>query len=237
MKWPWSRGRGVKEKKQAAVPAAPRVQLNFSAIADEFRGLDLNDVGNWPPYPRVTALLFLFLLTLLAGWWFDWNLQLEELSAKQQQELTLKQSFLDKKKQAVNIEEYRRQLGEIDRSFGAMLKQLPNRESMESLLVDINQAGLGRGLQFDLFRPGKENIKDFYAELPIQLRMTGSYHDFGFFAGDVSRLSRIVTLSDLVLGQGPGGGLVLDAVATTYRYLDAAEMARLNPPKPQGAQK
>jgi len=171
---------------------------------------------------------------LLAGWWFDWSAQLEELDAKQKQEVALKDEFLNKKKQSVNLEEYRKQLAEIDRSFGTLLKQLPNKEGMESLLIDINQAGLGRGLQFELFKPGSETVRDFYAELPIQLRVTGSYHDLGQFAGDVAKLSRIVTLTELSLSSGQGGVLNMDAVATTYRYLDAEEMARLRPAKGKG---
>jgi type IV pilus assembly protein PilO len=218
--------------KGLALPEVPK--LDFAAIVDEFRYLDARDIGNWPRYPRVTALLGLLIGLLLAGWWFDWSAQLEELDTKQKQEATLKDEFLSKKKQSVNLEEYRKQLAEIDRSFGTLLKQLPNKEGMESLLIDINQAGLGRGLQFELFRPGNETPKDFYAELPIQLRVTGSYHDLGQFAGDVAKLSRIVTLTDLSLSAGQGGVLNLDAVATTYRYLDAEEMAKLRPAKGKG---
>ncbi|MDD5296987.1 MAG: type 4a pilus biogenesis protein PilO [Rhodocyclaceae bacterium] len=208
--------------------------MDFAAIVDEFRYLDSRDIGNWPRYPRIAALLALLLALLLAGWWFDWSTQLEELGSKQKQEISLKEEFLNKKKQSVNLEEYRKQLAEIDRSFGSLLKQLPNKEGMESLLIDINQAGLGRGLQFELFKPGNETIKDFYAELPIQLRVTGSYHDLGQFAGDVAKLSRIVTLSELSLSAGQGGVLNLDAVATTYRYLDSEEMARIKAAKGKG---
>lgn len=223
---------GKGQGKGLSLPEVPK--LDFAAIADEFRFLDARDIGNWPRYPRIAALLGLLLALLLAGWWFDWSPQLEELDAKQKQEATLKDEFLSKKKQSVNLDEYRKQLAEIDRSFGTLLKQLPNKEGMESLLIDINQAGLGRGLQFELFKPGSETVRDFYAELPIQLRVTGSYHDLGQFAGDVAKLSRIVTLTELSLSAGQGGILNLDAVATTYRYLDAEEMARLRPAKGKG---
>lgn len=212
-------------------------KLDFAAVVDEFRYLDTKDVGNWPRSPRVAALAALLLVLVAAGWWFDWSGQFDDLDAKRKQEASLKDEYLNKKKQSVNLEEYRKQLAEIDRSFGAMLKQLPNKEGMESLLIDINQAGLGRGLQFDLFKPGNESVRDFYAEMPIQLKVTGNYHDLGQFAGDVARLSRIVTLSDLSLVSGQGGGLVLDAVATTYRYLDADEMARIKAEKTKGAKK
>jgi len=224
-------GKGL-GKGALALPEIPKV--DFAAMIDEFRFLDSRDIGNWPRYPRIVALLALFLALLFAGWWFDWSAQLEEMDNKQKQEVTLKEEFLNKKKQAVNLEEYRKQLAEIDRSFGTLLKQLPNKEGMESLLVDINQAGLGRGLQFELFKPGNESVKDFYAELPIQLRVTGSYHDLGQFAGDVAKLSRIVTLSELSLSAGQGGVLNLDAVATTYRYLDTEEMAKVKAAKGKG---
>ena len=140
----------------------------------------------------------------------------------------MKDDWLAKKKQAVNLDAYRNQLVEIERSFGALLKQLPNAAEMESLLVDINQAGLGRGLQFELFKPGQEAVKDFYAELPITVNLTGSYHDFGAFAGDIAKLPRIVTLNDInvSMAQGKSGeSMTLATTAKTFRYLDEEEMA------------
>lgn len=213
-------------KKPALPKLPPLPRLDFRQIAEDFRDLDPKDIGTWPRAPRGATLLSILVGLVVAGWWFDWSGQLNDLDAKQQQEKTLKDEYLNKKRQAVNLEEYRKQLGEIDRSFGALLKQLPNKSEMESLLIDINQAGLGRGLQFDLFKPGSESVKDFYAELPIQLRLTGSYHDLGAFAGDVAKLSRIVTLSDVVLENAPGGVLKMDALATTFRYLDEDELAK-----------
>ena len=142
--------------------------------------------------------------------------------------MKLKEEFVAKKSQAVNLDLYVQQLNEIDRSFGALLKQLPSKSEVESLLVEINQSGMGRGLQFELFKPGQENVKDFYAELPINVRLTGSYHDFGAFAGDIGRLSRIVTLNDMSITGNPqskDGTLVLDAVTKTFRYLDEEELA------------
>ena len=134
---------------------------------------------------------------------------------------------MDKKKQAVDLDAYRKQLDDIEKSFGTLLKQLPSKSEMEALLTDINQAGLGRGLQFELFRPAaNETISEFYAELPITIRVTGNYHDMGSFASDISRLSRIVLLNDIAMTQSPAGVLSMDAVAKTYRYLDEDEIAK-----------
>lgn len=203
-------------------------KMDFNAFLDDFRNLNPKDVGAWPLAPRIAALLGLFALILLAGWWFWWSEQLETLAQRQQDELKLKEEFVAKKTQAVNLDLYVQQLNEIDRSFGALLKQLPNKSEVESLLVEINQSGMGRGLQFELFKPGPEIVKDFYAELPINVRLTGSYHDFGAFAGDVGRLSRIVTLNNISITGNPqakDGSLVLDAVTKTFRYLDDEERA------------
>ncbi|HZF22849.1 MAG TPA: type 4a pilus biogenesis protein PilO, partial [Burkholderiales bacterium] len=165
---------------------------------DDLRRLDPRDIGSWPVAPKLGALLILLLFIVFAGYWFDWRNQLEELAQARDQEQELRTAFLDKQKQAVNLEAYRKQLAEIEESFGEMLKQLPNKSEMEALLTDINQAGLGRGLQFELFRPAqKENMSEFYAELPITIKLTGKYHDIGAFASDVSQLSRIVTLNDI----------------------------------------
>lgn len=210
--------------KQPQVSTASSFDLQ--GFVNDFKGLDPKDVGLWPLGPRVTILAVVFILILVAGWWFDWRHQVEEYDRKQQEEVKLKDEWLGKKKQAVNLEEYKKQLAEIDRSFGALLRQLPNKAEMESLLVDINQAGLGRGLQFDLFKPGSEMMKDFYAELPITIKVIGGYHDLGAFAGDVAKMPRIVTLNELNVSVGKDSGLVMDAVAKTYRYLDEEELAK-----------
>jgi type IV pilus assembly protein PilO len=202
--------------------------VDFKAILGEFRNLNPKDVGAWPVLPRAAALLALFVAILAAGWGFEWNDQLETLSARQQDEQKLRDEFVTKKTQAVNLDLYTQQLNEIDRSFGALLKQLPNKAEVESLLIEINQSGMGRGLQFELFKPGSEIVKDFYAELPINVRLTGTYHDFGAFAGDIGRLSRIVTLNNISITASPqakDGTLVLDAVTKTFRYLDEEELA------------
>lgn len=207
--------------KGAALP-----KVDFGKITDDFRNLNPNDPGTWPLAPKVAVLLVLLLLLLVAGWWFLWSDQLAQLEASQQEEERLKQEFLDKKKQAINLDLYTQQLAEIDRSFGALLKQLPNKSEIESLLVEVNQAGLGRGLQFELFKPGQEQVRDFYAELPISVKINGSYHDFGAFAADIARLPRIVTLNNIAITSSGNGMLVMDATTKTFRYLDQEEIAR-----------
>ena len=203
--------------------------IDFKALLDDFRGLNPNDVGSWPVVPRVAVLVALFVVLIGAGWWFVWQDQIDALDGKRNEEVKLKEEFLNKKRQAVNLDLHIQQLNEIDRSFGALLKQLPNKSEVEALLVEINQSGMGRGLQFELFKPGQELVKDFYAELPISVKLTGNYHDFGAFAGDIGRLSRIVTLNNLsinVNAQAKDGSLTLDAVTKTFRYLDEEELAR-----------
>lgn len=203
-------------------------KVDFQGIVDDFRTLNPKDVGAWPVLPRITVLFALFLAILLAGWWFVWNDQLDDLDKKQKDQESLKEEFVTKKRQAVNLDLYTQQLNEMDRSFGALLKQLPNKSEVESLLVEINQAGMGRGLQFDFFKPGQELVKDFYAELPISVKLTGNYHDFGAFAGDIGRLSRIVTLNNVSISTGStkDTGLTMDAVTKTFRYLDEEEVAK-----------
>ena len=192
---------------------------------DDLRRLNPRDIGSWPALPKLGALFILLLLLVFAGYWFDWQNQLDALARDRAKEQDLRTAFLDKKKQAVNLEAYRKQLAEIEESFGEMLKQLPNKSEMEALLTDINQAGLGRGLQFELFRPAPaETRSEFYAELPITIKLAGNYHDIGAFASDISQLSRIVTLNDISLNTSKSG-LTLDAVAKTFRYLDDSEVA------------
>ncbi len=198
---------------------------------DDLRRLDPRDVGNWPVLPKLGVLVIVLLLLVFGGYWFDWKDQLDTLAAERQKETDLRAKFLDKKAQAINLEAYRKQLADIEQSFGAMLKQLPNKSEMEALLTDINQAGLGRGLQFELFRPAQqETMSEFYAELPITIKVAGAYHDIGAFASDVSQLSRIVTLNDIGLQIDKERGLMLEATAKTYRYLDDAEVAAQKKP-------
>ncbi|HTS55766.1 MAG TPA: type 4a pilus biogenesis protein PilO [Burkholderiales bacterium] len=193
---------------------------------DELRRLNPREIGSWPALPKLGALVLLLILILAGGFFLDWSNQWDEFKAARAKEDTLRSQFVDKKHQAINLDAYRKQLADIEQSFGAMLKQLPNRSEMEALLSDINQAGLGRGLQFELFKPAAGEItSDFYAELPIQIKVMGNYHDVGAFASDVSQLSRIVTLNNIALGLDKEGNLIMDATARTFRYLDEEEIA------------
>ena len=191
---------------------------------EELRRLDPKNIGSWPVLPKLVVLVVLLLLIAGASYWFDWQDHIERLDAEEQKEAQLKTTFLDKKKVAINLPAYQKQLDDIEKQFGALLKQLPGKSEMETLLTDINQAGLGRGLQFELFKPGGEAVKDFYAELPITIKISGSYHDMGAFASDIGKLSRIVTLNDIAISPAPGKGLAMDATARTYRYLDDSEV-------------
>jgi len=193
---------------------------------DELRRLNPREIGSWPALPKLGVLVLLLVLILAGGFFLDWSNQWDEWKSARAKEDTLRDQFMDKKKQAINLDAYRKQLADIEQSFGAMLKQLPNRSEMEALLSDINQAGLGRGLQFELFKPASGEIaSDFYAELPIEIRVMGNYHDVGAFASDVSQLSRIVTLNNIGLSLDKDGNLVMDATARTFRYLDEEEIA------------
>ena len=199
--------------------------LNVNQFVEDFKHLNPKDPGTWPALPKAAALLVLLAAVLAAAYFIDWQGQIEELDAGIAQEAKLKEDYVNKKKQAVNLDLHKQQLREIDSSFGALLKQLPNKAQMDGLLVDINQAGLGRGLQFDLFKPApSESVKEFYAELPISVKVTGSYHDIGAFASDVGQLPRIVTLNDVTMTAGKDGNLIVDATARTFRYLDEEEV-------------
>jgi type IV pilus assembly protein PilO len=193
---------------------------------DDIRRLNIRDAGNWPMPAKVAALGLVFLLILVAGGLLDWRDQWDSLGQAQAEEGQLREAYASKKAKAVNLELYVQQLREIEQSFGALLKQLPNKSEMDALLTDINQAGLGRGLQFELFKPATtERMAEFYAELPIAVRVTGNYHDMGAFASDVAQLPRIVTLNDINI-MSDKGTLTMDAVAKTFRYLDEEEVAK-----------
>lgn len=207
--------------------------MNFN----DLNNLNLKDLANAPMSVKAIVLSAMLAMIVFFGYWFLWSGQLDSLNAAQQEEMNLRDSFMNKKRQAVNLDIYKQQLNDIDHSFGALLKQLPNKSQMDALLSDINQAGLGRGLQFELFRPGTETLKDFYAELPISIRVTGAYHDFGAFASDISQLSRIVTLHDLDIGPDKDGNLYMNATIKTYRYLDEDELAAQNKNNKKGGAK
>ena len=197
------------------------------SIADDLRGLDLKQPGNWPWAIKAGALILIFVVVQGLAYaliWKDQQAQIEKGRADIQQQ---KNVFIEKKKLAVNLEAYKQQRAEIEQAFGALLKQLPNKSEMDALLIDINQAGLGRGLAFELFKPAeRENFTEFYAELPVSIKVSGNYHDLGAFASDVAKMPRIVLLTDVKLDPPKDGVLSMEAIAKTYRYLDEEEVAK-----------
>jgi type IV pilus assembly protein PilO len=197
-------------------------------LLDELRTLDPKQPGNWPWPIKAGALVILFLLIQVGAYFLLWKGQEEAIDAGRLEVDKQKQTFLEKKKLAVNLEAYQQQRAEIEQSFGALLKQLPNKSEMDALLIDINQAGLGRGLAFELFKPSQtENFTEFYAELPVSLKVTGNYHDLGAFASDVAKMPRIVLITDVKIDPpNKEGTLSMEAVAKTYRYLDDEEVAK-----------
>jgi type IV pilus assembly protein PilO len=200
--------------------------INFNQIADDFKHTNWKDPGTWTFAPKLIVLVLILALIPVAGHLLVWQDQMDELDRGIAQEVTLKKDYLAKKTQAINLDLHKQQLREIDTQFGALLKQLPNKAQMDALLVDINQAGLSRGLQFELFRPApSEAAREFYSELPITLKLIGTYHDMGGFAADVGQLPRIVTLNDVSIEAGKDGNLTMDVTARTFRYLDEDEVA------------
>ena len=200
--------------------------INFQQIVEDFKHTNWKDPGTWSFAPKLIVLVAVLVAIPVAGYFGLWQGQIEELERGLAQEEVLKKDYLAKKTQAINLDLHRQQLREIDTQFGALLKQLPNKSQMDALLVDINQAGLSRGLQFELFRPAAgEAAREFYSELPITVRVIGTYHDMGAFAADVGQLPRIVTLNDISMEAGKDGNLTMDATARTFRYLDDGEVA------------
>ena len=197
------------------------------SMLDDLRQLDPKQPGNWPWLVKAGAFIAIFIAIQVAAYFLLWQSQTEQIEKGRADVDKQKEAFLEKKKLAVNLEAYKQQRVEIEQSFGALLKQLPNKSEMDALLIDINQAGLGRGLAFDLFKPAeKENFTEFYAELPVNIKVTGNYHDLGAFASDVAKMPRIVLLTDIKIDPPKDGLLSMEAVAKTYRYLDAEEIAK-----------
>jgi type IV pilus assembly protein PilO len=194
-------------------------------IGDQFRGLSGRHPGQWPLVPRLMCALGVMAAVMVAGWFLQWSSQIDELSAGEQTELKLKEEYKVKVSQAINLPALRKQKEQVGEYVATLEKQLPSKAEMDALLSDINQAGLGRGLQFELFKPGQVVVKDYYAELPIEIRITGNYHDVGAFTSDIANLPRIVTLNNMSLNTVKDGTLGLDAVAKTFRYLDKDEVA------------
>jgi len=204
-------------------------KINFAAlqqaVVGQFKGLNPNDPSSWPLVPRMTLYLALMAAIVIALW-FTWlNGSDAELEAEQKKELALREDYKKKLAEAVNLDALRKQREQVQQYVTQLEKQLPSKAEMDALLSDINQAGLGRSLNFELFRPGNVGVREYYAELPIALRVTGRFHDVGSFAADVANLSRIVTLNNLSIVPAKDGSLVMDATAKTFRYLDGDEVA------------
>jgi len=200
----------------------------FDRAAAQFRGLNTREPGQWPPLPKLAAWAAMVLVVVLVGWWFLISDANAGLDAERAREVSLKADFRSKVAQAVNLTELQKQKRQVEEFVLQLEKQLPGKAEMDALLSDINQAGLGRGLQFELFRPGQVEVKDYYAELPIAIRVSGRYHDIGSFAADVANLSRIVTLQNVAISRPPKDNstdvLTMEATAKTYRYLDQEEV-------------
>lgn len=205
------------------------LNLDFSALQDklvgQFSNLDPKDPSVWPAFPRYVLFAAVTLLLVVMLWFLWLNTSEEELAAEQNKEVKLREEYKSKLGKAVNLEALKKQREQVQQYVTQLEKQLPSKAEMDALLSDINQAGLGRSLQFELFRPGQVAVKDYYAELPIAVRVTGRYHDIGAFASDIANLSRIVTLNNLTILPGKDGTLAMDATAKTFRYLDSDEVA------------
>jgi len=196
-------------------------------LIEELRSLDPKQPGNWPWPIKLGAFVLIFIGIQALAYFLLWQDQTDKIEKGRQDVAKQKEVFLEKKRLAVNLDAYKQQRAEIEQAFGALLKQLPNKSEMDALLIDINQAGLGRGLAFELFKPAeKENVTEFYAELPVNIKVTGNYHDLGAFASDVAKMPRIVLLTDLKLDPPKDGALTMEAVAKTYRYLDEEEVSK-----------
>lgn len=206
-------------------------------LLEELKNINPKDPGGWPLLVKVSAYLAMFVTVLLLGAVLDWKDRWETLSTTKQTEVTLKTDFKAKKAIAINLDVINKKLTETRQSFDALLKQLPSKSEMDALLTDINQAGLGRGLQFELFRPGTEIVTGVFAEQAITIKVSGNYDDFGKFASDIAQLPRIVSLSEININP-MGGHLTMDTIAKTYRYLDEEELsAQKQSSKAAGAHK
>lgn len=210
-------------------------------VAGQFRGLNGRDPGQWPLIPRVMCGLGTLVAVVVLGWFLYLSGQQDELASGEQEEVTLRDAYKLKVQQSINLNSLRKQKDQVNEYVSTLEKQLPSKAEMDALLSDINQAGLGRGLQFELFKPGQVVVKDYYAELPIDIKVTGNYHDVGSFTSDIANLPRIVTLNNMNLTAGKDGVLTLDAVAKTFRYLDKdevdAQRKAAEKAKPKGAKK
>ena len=202
---------------------------------DDLKNIDVNNMGSWPVPIKIAGILVVGVIILFAGYWFLIQGEIEEYGSAQQKEVSLRETYMNKKGLAVNLPAYKQQMEEMEQTFGSLLRQLPNTTEVPDLLVDITQAGLGRGLEFKLFRPEKEQPKDFYAEMPISVEVRGSYHELALFISDVAALPRIVTFGDInINSSGKDSKLTMSAKAKTYRYLEEGGAPKQESRKPRG---
>lgn len=222
------------------------VSEQFASLQRQFTNLDTKDPSLWPPLPRFLLCLFIVIAVATALWFFKLTDYEVELQSEKATEVTLREDYKKKLQKAVSLDALKKQREQIQQYVIQLEKQLPSKAEMAALLSDINQSGLGRSLQFELFRPGQVVVREYYAELPIAVRVTGRYHDMGAFASDIAHLSRIVTLNDVAIAVPQGrekdkemsnGALVMDATARTFRYLDAEEIQAQRSTAAKGAAK
>lgn len=203
----------------------------------DLNSLDMKELAQAPIAVKGVMAAFIVLIILAIGYYVDWSPALDTLNTAKQEEQTLRDTYTTKKRQAINYEAYKKRLADTEKALAALLRQLPNKSEMDNLLADINQAGIGRGLEFDLFRPGSEASSDFYATLPVTIKVNGGYHDIGNFVSDIAKLPRIVTVHDIDLQPGKNGKLTMNATIKTYRYLDESEMKKKDNGKGKGGNK
>ena len=204
---------------------------------DDLKNIDINNLGSWPVPIKIGGLLVVCAIVLFAGFWFLIQGELEQYGEAQKKEEGLRETYMNKKALAINLPAYKEQMEEMEQTFGSLLRQLPNTTEVPDLLVDITQAGLGRGLEFTLFRPEKELPKDFYAEMPISVEVRGTYHELAQFVSDVAALPRIVTFGDIAISAGKDNKLTMSAKAKTYRYMEEGGAAKQDKATPRARKK
>jgi type IV pilus assembly protein PilO len=204
---------------------------------DDLKNIDINNLGSWPVPIKIGGILIVCAIVLFAGFWFLIQGELEQYGDAQKKEEGLRETYMNKKALAINLPAYKEQMEEMEQTFGSLLRQLPNTTEVPDLLVDITQAGLGRGLEFTLFRPEKELPKDFYAEMPISVEVRGTYHELAQFVSDVAALPRIVTFGDIAISTSKDNKLTMSAKAKTYRYMEEGSVKKPDKAAPRSRKK
>ncbi|QET03448.1 MULTISPECIES: type 4a pilus biogenesis protein PilO [Cupriavidus] len=203
----------------------PNLNLSLTDLSTQFRGLNLNEPETWPTAPRIVFSILAAVLVLALGWQFYWSDKSDELERKQAEQQQLRDAYKSKVAQVANLAALREQKVEVEKRVALAERQLPNKTEMDALLADVNHAGVARGLQFELFKPQAATVKPYYAEIPVNLKVTGRYHDIAQFNADVAAMSRIVSMRGLNLAMGKDGVLSMEAIAMAYRALDPDEQA------------